>query len=84
MQKSADPQRKSRLSIRVKQAEKSILAQAARARRMNTSQFILQTSLDAAHAIIGEETEFQVSPTDGERSAHAWTSRPRSDHTRVG
>jgi uncharacterized protein (DUF1778 family) len=48
--------KESRLSIRASDAEKAILAQAARARRMNTSQFVLQSSLDAAQAILVDQT----------------------------
>lgn len=60
-QKTLTP-KETRLSIRASNAEKAILAQAARARRMNTSQFVLQSSLDAAHAVLVDQTEFRLPP----------------------
>ena len=58
---TATPKEK-RLSIRATESEKEILAQAARTRRTNVSQFVLQTSLDAAHAILEDQTEFRLPP----------------------
>jgi uncharacterized protein (DUF1778 family) len=55
-------QKETRLSIRASESEKNILAQAARARHMNTSQFVLQSSLDAAQQILVEQSEFRLSP----------------------
>ena len=57
---TAAAQKETRLSIRASESEKSILAQAARARHINTSQFVLQASLDAAHAILVDQTEFKL------------------------
>jgi len=51
-----------RLSIRASEPEKSLLTQAASARHMNVSQFVLQASLDAAHAILVDQTEFRLPP----------------------
>jgi uncharacterized protein (DUF1778 family) len=39
-----------------------ILSQAARATHMNTSQFVLQVSLDAAQSILTEQTVFTLTP----------------------
>lgn len=55
-----------RLSIRASEPEKAILRQAAQARHMNTSQFVLQASLDAAHAILVDQTEFRLPPEQWE------------------
>ena len=59
--KTAAAPKETRLSIRASEPEKTILTQAAQARRMNTSQFVLQASLDAAHAVLEEQTEFRLS-----------------------
>lgn len=59
-------QKESRLSIRALKTEKTILEQAAQTRHMNISQFVLQASLDAAHAILTKETEFHLSPDQWE------------------
>ena len=53
-------QKEARLSIRASDPEKLILAQAARARHMNTSQFVLQASLDAAQAVLLDQSEFKL------------------------
>ncbi len=51
-----------RLSIRATEPEKALLAQAARVRRTNVSQFVLQASLDAANAILVDQAEYRLSP----------------------
>ena len=55
-------QKETRLSIRASEPEKAILAQAARARHLNISQFVLQASLDAAHAVLVDQSEFRLPP----------------------
>ena len=66
MSKTSTMPKESRLSIRASEPEKAILAQAAQARRMNTSQFVLQASLDAAHAVLVDQTEFRLPPAQWE------------------
>ena len=66
MSKSVAAQKEARLSIRASEPEKTILRQAARARHMNTSQFVLQASLDAARAILVDQTEFRLPPEQWE------------------
>ena len=56
------PQKETRLSIQASELEKAILAQAARARHLNTSQFVLQASLDAAHEVLSEQSDFRLPP----------------------
>jgi uncharacterized protein (DUF1778 family) len=56
-------QKEQRLSIRLSAQVKKILTQAARARRTNVSRFVLQASLDAAHAVLADQTEFRLPPT---------------------
>lgn len=59
-------QKETRLSIRASESEKEILARAARARHLNISQFVLQVSLDAAHAVLVDQTEFRLPPAQWE------------------
>jgi uncharacterized protein (DUF1778 family) len=54
--------KESRLAIRASAQVKKILTQAARVKRTNVSQFVLQASLDAAHAVLADQTEFRLSP----------------------
>ena len=49
-----------RLSIRATESEKAILAQAAGVRRTNVSAFVLQASLDAANALLVDQTAFRL------------------------
>jgi uncharacterized protein (DUF1778 family) len=56
-------QKEPRLSIRASTSVKKILIQAARVRHTNVSQFVLQASLDAAHAVLAEQSEFRLTPT---------------------
>ncbi|QQS47095.1 MAG: DUF1778 domain-containing protein [Acidobacteriota bacterium] len=60
--KEAAIQKETRLSIRASEPEKAVLLQAARARHSNISQFVLQASLDAAHAILADQREFRLPP----------------------
>jgi len=54
--------KENRLSIRTSDSEKKLLTEAARVRHMNMSQFVLQTSLDAAREILIDQTEFRLPP----------------------
>ncbi|MBO0722558.1 MAG: DUF1778 domain-containing protein [Blastocatellia bacterium] len=54
--------KESRLAIRTSAQVKKILVQAARVRQTNVSQFVLQASLDAAHAVLADQTEFRLTP----------------------
>jgi uncharacterized protein (DUF1778 family) len=66
MPRTIHRQKESRLSIRASEPEKTILRQAAQSRHMNTSQFVLQASLDAARAILVDQTEFRLPPEQWE------------------
>ena len=47
--------REERLHIRTSPSEKALLARAAKARHLNVSQFVLQTSLEVAANIVRDE-----------------------------
>lgn len=51
-----------RLTIRATEPEKELLAQAARAKRTNVSRFILEASLNAANAVLVDQTEYRLPP----------------------
>ncbi|AGY58021.1 DUF1778 domain-containing protein [Gloeobacter kilaueensis] len=59
-------QKEKRLSIRATEPQKMILAQAARVRGTNVSQFVLQASLNAAHMLLVDQTVFQLPPDQWE------------------
>ena len=64
--KVSTKQKETRLSIRATEPEKTILMQAAKARHTNISQFVLQASLDAAHAVLVDQSEFRLTPEQWE------------------
>ncbi len=67
MSQTADAATKEkRLSIRATEPEKALLAQAARLRRTNVSRFVLQASLEAANAVLVDQTEYRLSPDQWE------------------
>lgn len=55
-------QKETRLSIRTSEPEKKILMHAARLQHTNISQFVLQTALDAAQAVLADQAEFRLPP----------------------
>jgi uncharacterized protein (DUF1778 family) len=55
-------QKETRLAIRTSPQVKKILTQAARVRQTNVSQFVLQASIDAAHAVLADQSEFRLTP----------------------
>jgi uncharacterized protein (DUF1778 family) len=78
MPDSATAQKESRLSIRASEPDKRILSQAARARHMNTSQFVLQVSLDAARSILLDQTEVRLPPEQWEAFCRRLDDPPRT------
>lgn len=59
--------KESQLNIRTTLAEKEILAKAARIRKVSTSQFVLNQSLEAAEEVLAEERFLRVDSQE-----HAW------------
>jgi uncharacterized protein (DUF1778 family) len=78
MAQKAASQKEKRLYIRASESEKTLLAQAAQARHMNTSQFVLQTSLDAAQTLLANQTAFRLSPEQWEAFCERLDAPPRT------
>ncbi|MBC7881165.1 MAG: DUF1778 domain-containing protein [Anaerolineae bacterium] len=78
LQKETTTPKDKRLSIRATELEKAILAQAARARHMNVSQFVLQASLETAHTILADQTEFRLPPDQWEAFCQRLDEPPRA------
>lgn len=62
LEETTTTQKETRLSIRASEQDKQVLAQAAQVRHTNVSQFVLQASLDAAHTVLADQTEFRLPP----------------------
>ena len=76
--RAASAQKETRLSIRASERDKAILAQAARARHTNVSRFVLQASLDAAHAVLMDQTEFRLPPEQWEAFCQRLDAPPQT------
>ncbi len=70
--------RENRLSIRTSAPDKTLLEEAARVRRMNMSQFVLESSLDAARAVLADQSEFRLSPKEWEEFCLRLDAPPRT------
>lgn len=77
LQTAASAPKETRLSIRATELQKIILAQAARVGHTNVSQFVLQASLDAANAILIEQTEFRLPPDQWEAFCQSVDAPPK-------
>lgn len=66
-----------RLSIRANASQKAKLRRAADARHMNVSQFVLQTSLNAADQVLEEESKIVLSEEAYEWLCHLMDEPPR-------
>lgn len=67
-----------RLTIRATEPEKELLAQAAKARRTRVSRFILQASLDAANAVLIDQTEYRLPPEQWEAFCRRLDDPPKT------
>jgi uncharacterized protein (DUF1778 family) len=77
LEAAAATPKETRLSIRATEAEKAILAEAARVRHTNVSKFVLQASLDAANAILMYQTEFSLAPDQWEAFCERLDAPPK-------
>lgn len=65
------------LNIRTSPSQKSKLAEAARLRSMNVSQFVLSTSLQAADEVLADERIVRLSGADYDAFAAKLDEEPR-------
>lgn len=75
---SSSTLRENRLSIRASAPDKTLLEEAARIRRMNMSQFVLESSLNAARTILADQSEFHLSPKQWEEFCQRLDAPPRT------
>ena len=67
-----------RLSLRATAGEKALLTQAAQARHTTVSQFVLEASLRAAHALLASPAEFSLLPDQWEAFCQRLDAPPRT------
>ena len=65
-----------RISIRIKPAQKALIARAARLRRATLTEFVLENALHAASQLVAEERHFEMTPEQFRRFCRALDAPP--------
>lgn len=68
--------KETRISFRIKPAEKSLIARAARLQQTTLTEFVLENTLHAAKQIVAEEKHFEMSPEQFKRFVRALDAPP--------
>ena len=68
--------KETRISVRIKPAEKALIARAARLRRATVTQFVLDNALHAASRLVAEERHFEMTPRQFKRFCRALDAPP--------
>jgi uncharacterized protein (DUF1778 family) len=68
--------RESRLSVRIKPAQKALLARAARLRHTTLTEFVLENALHAASRLVAEERNIELTPEQFKRFCRALDAPP--------
>ena len=76
MQSHRTATKESRISVRVKPAEKSLIARAARLRQTTLTEFVLENALQAANHLLAEEKQFEMTPEQFKRFCRALDHPP--------
>jgi uncharacterized protein (DUF1778 family) len=65
------PARETRVSVRIKPAQKALIARAARLRHATITEFVLENALQAASQLVAEEKHFEMTPEQFKRFCRA-------------
>lgn len=68
--------RETRISVRIKPAEKALIARAARIRQTTLTDFVLENALRAASQLVAEEKHFEMTPEQFRRFCRALDAPP--------
>lgn len=68
--------KETRISVRVKPAQKALIARAARLRQMTLTEFVLKNALQAASQVVGEQKQFKMIPEQFRRFCRALDAPP--------
>ncbi len=68
--------KEARISVRVKPAQKALIARAARLRRTTLTEFVLEHALHAASQLVAEEKHFEMTPGQFKRFRRALDAPP--------
>jgi len=79
MHKTYSPQsgaKETRISVRVKPAQKALIGRATRLKRVTLTQFILDNALHAATQLAAEQRHFEMTPEQFRRFCRALDAPP--------
>ncbi len=68
--------KETRISVRIKPAQKALIARAAQLRRETLTEFVLENALQAASQLIAEEKHFEMTPEQFRRFCRALDAPP--------
>jgi len=68
--------KETRISVRIKPAQKAIIARAAQLRHTTLTDFVLENALQAASQLVAEETHFEMTPEQFRRFCRALDAPP--------
>ncbi len=68
--------KETRISVRVKPAEKALIGRAARIQRATLTEFILENALHAASQLVAEQKHFEMTPEQFKRFCRALDAPP--------
>lgn len=73
---SQSDSKETRISLRIKPAQKALIARAARLRRATITQFVLENALQAASQLVAEEKHFEMTPRQFRKFCRALDTPP--------
>jgi uncharacterized protein (DUF1778 family) len=74
---SSQPDAKeTRISVRIKPAQKALIVRAARLRQTTLTEFVLETALQAASQLVAEEKHFEMTPEQFKQFCRALDAPP--------
>jgi uncharacterized protein (DUF1778 family) len=68
--------RETRISVRVKPAQKSLIARAAKLQHTTLTEFVLENALEAASQLVAEQKHFEMTPEEFKRFTRALDAPP--------
>ncbi|HEV3339124.1 MAG TPA: DUF1778 domain-containing protein [Pirellulales bacterium] len=68
--------RETRISVRIKPAQKALIARAARLQRTTLTEFVLENALHAASQLVAEEKHFEMTSDQFRRFCRALDAPP--------
>jgi uncharacterized protein (DUF1778 family) len=74
--RAGKPRKETRISVRVKPAQKALIARAARLRQATLTDFILEHALHAASQLVADEKRFEMTPEQFRHFCHALDAPP--------